>query len=146
MLNSGKKIRDKKNKYSNSCVVRKKNSERNKKPYPPPPPPPRRGATEKKKHLKWNDECQLWTCAQLEIFLYLDHMKMICVHVKGESLYKHSLLLNPIHLVVNNICLKQKLLQFNTAFIWRIHKKIYNSLKSHNISAIHPSIFYQKSI
>ena len=37
MLNSGKKIRvlrDKKNKYSNSCVVRKKNSERNK---PPPP-------------------------------------------------------------------------------------------------------------
>ena len=38
MLNSGKKIRalrDKKNKYSNSCVVRKKNSERNKKPYPP---------------------------------------------------------------------------------------------------------------
>ena len=39
MLNSGKKIRalrDKKNKYSNSCVVRKKNSERNKKPSPPP--------------------------------------------------------------------------------------------------------------
>jgi hypothetical protein len=35
MLNSGKKIRglrDKKNKYSNSCVVRLKNSERNKKP------------------------------------------------------------------------------------------------------------------
>ena len=35
MLNSGKKIRalrDKKNKYSNSCVVRKKNSERNKPP------------------------------------------------------------------------------------------------------------------
>jgi hypothetical protein len=35
MLNSGKKfraLRDKKNKYSNSCVVRKKNSERNKKP------------------------------------------------------------------------------------------------------------------
>ena len=35
MLNSGKKIRalrDKKNKYSNSCVVRKKNFERNKKP------------------------------------------------------------------------------------------------------------------
>ena len=41
MLNSEKKIRtlrDKKNKYSNSCVVRKKNYERNKKPYPPPPP------------------------------------------------------------------------------------------------------------
>jgi hypothetical protein len=40
MLNSGKKIRalrDKKNKYSNSRVVRKKNSERNKKPFPPPP-------------------------------------------------------------------------------------------------------------
>jgi hypothetical protein len=36
MLNSGKKFRDKKNKYSNSCVVRKKNSERNKKPYHPP--------------------------------------------------------------------------------------------------------------
>ena len=39
MLNFGKKIctsRDKKNKYSNSCVVRKKNSERNKKPYLPP--------------------------------------------------------------------------------------------------------------
>ena len=38
MLNSGKKIRalrDKKNKYSNSCVVRKKNSERNKTPPPP---------------------------------------------------------------------------------------------------------------
>ena len=35
MLNSGKTIRalrDKKTKYSNSCVVRKKNSERNKKP------------------------------------------------------------------------------------------------------------------
>ena len=40
MLDSGKKIpamRDKKNKYSNSCVVRKKNSEQNKKPSPPPP-------------------------------------------------------------------------------------------------------------
>ena len=37
MLNFGKKfraLRDKKNKYSNSCVVRKKYSERNKKPYP----------------------------------------------------------------------------------------------------------------
>ena len=35
MLNTGKKfhaMRDKKNKYSNSCVVRKKNSERKKKP------------------------------------------------------------------------------------------------------------------
>ena len=35
MLHSGKKncaLRDKKNKYSNSCVVRKQNSERNKKP------------------------------------------------------------------------------------------------------------------
>ena len=35
MLNSGKIFRasgDKKNKYSNSCVVRKKCSERNKKP------------------------------------------------------------------------------------------------------------------
>ena len=35
MLNSGKKFpasRDKKNKYSNSCVVRKKISERNRKP------------------------------------------------------------------------------------------------------------------
>ena len=35
MLNSGKKIdalHNKKNKYSNSCVVRKKNSEQNKKP------------------------------------------------------------------------------------------------------------------
>ena len=35
MLNSGKKfraLRDKTNKYSNSCVVRKQNSERNKKP------------------------------------------------------------------------------------------------------------------
>ena len=35
MLNSGKKIdalRNKKNKYSNSCVVRKKNSQQNKKP------------------------------------------------------------------------------------------------------------------
>ena len=34
MLNCGKKIRtlrNKKNEYSNSCVVRKKNSERNKK-------------------------------------------------------------------------------------------------------------------
>ena len=41
MLNSGKKfraLRDKKNKYSNSRVVRKKNSERNKKPYLPHPP------------------------------------------------------------------------------------------------------------
>ena len=38
MLNSGKKFRDsrdkKKNKYSNSRVVRKKNSEQNKKPLP----------------------------------------------------------------------------------------------------------------
>ena len=35
MLNSANKIRalrDKNNKYSNSCVVRKKNSERNEKP------------------------------------------------------------------------------------------------------------------
>ena len=35
MLDSGRKfraLRDKKNKYSNSCVVRKRNSERNKKP------------------------------------------------------------------------------------------------------------------
>ena len=35
MLNSGEKnhaLLDKKNKYSNSCVVKKKNSERNKKP------------------------------------------------------------------------------------------------------------------
>ena len=32
MLNSGKKFRDKKNKYLNSRVVRKKISERNKKP------------------------------------------------------------------------------------------------------------------
>ena len=35
MLNSEKNIcasRDKKNKYSNSCVVRKKNCERNRKP------------------------------------------------------------------------------------------------------------------
>ena len=35
MLNTRKKFRamcDKKNKYSNSCVVRKKNYERNKKP------------------------------------------------------------------------------------------------------------------
>ena len=35
MLNSGKKnsrLHDKKNKYSNFCVVQKKNSERNKKP------------------------------------------------------------------------------------------------------------------
>ena len=39
MLNSGKKIcalRDKKNKYSNSCVVRKKNSERINKTITPP--------------------------------------------------------------------------------------------------------------
>ena len=38
MLNSGKKIRalhDKKNKYSNSCVVRKKIYERNKNHTPP---------------------------------------------------------------------------------------------------------------
>ena len=43
MLNSGKKIpalRDKKNKYSNSCVARKKNSERNKKPKTITPPIP----------------------------------------------------------------------------------------------------------
>ena len=37
MLNSGKILRDKKNKYSNSPVVRIKISERNKKTYPPPP-------------------------------------------------------------------------------------------------------------
>ena len=40
MFNSGKKfgaLRDKKNKYSNSCVVRKKSSERNKKKITPPP-------------------------------------------------------------------------------------------------------------
>ena len=40
MLNSGKKIRvsrDKKNKYSNFCVVRKKNSERTKKTITPSP-------------------------------------------------------------------------------------------------------------
>ena len=42
MLNSGKKfraLRDKKNKYSNSRVVRKKNSEQTKNHNPPPPPP-----------------------------------------------------------------------------------------------------------
>ena len=36
MFYSGKKfreLRNKKNKYSNSCIVRKKNSERNKKPF-----------------------------------------------------------------------------------------------------------------
>ena len=41
MLKSGKKfraLRDKKNKYSNCCVVRNNFSERNKKPLPPPPP------------------------------------------------------------------------------------------------------------
>ena len=38
MLNSGKKIREKKSEYSNSHVDRKKNSERNKKTYPPPSP------------------------------------------------------------------------------------------------------------
>ena len=40
MLNSRKQIcasRDKKNKYSNSCVVREKNSERNKKNITPSP-------------------------------------------------------------------------------------------------------------
>ena len=42
MLNSGKKIRalhDKKNKYSNSCVVRKKNFGTKQKTITPPPPP-----------------------------------------------------------------------------------------------------------
>ena len=42
MLNSVKKIRalrDKKNKYSNSPVVRKKDSERNQKTHTPPPTP-----------------------------------------------------------------------------------------------------------
>ena len=41
MLNSGKKIRalhDKKNNYSNSCVVRKKNFGTKQKTIPPPPP------------------------------------------------------------------------------------------------------------
>ena len=32
-------LRDKKNKYSNPCAVRKKNSERNKNHNPPPTPP-----------------------------------------------------------------------------------------------------------
>ena len=43
MLSPGKKIcalRDKKNKYSKSWVIRKKKFERNKKNIPPPPPPP----------------------------------------------------------------------------------------------------------
>ena len=42
MLDSGKKLRDKKNKYSNSCVVRKKimNETKTITPSPPPPPPP----------------------------------------------------------------------------------------------------------
>ena len=34
-------------------------------------------------------------------------LNIYLVHVKGESLHRHSLLLNPIHLVVNKICLKQ---------------------------------------
>ena len=41
MLDSGKNVctlHDKKNKYSNSCVVRKKHSERNKKNITPHPP------------------------------------------------------------------------------------------------------------
>ena len=43
MLHSGKKncaLRDKKNKYSNSCVVGKFFFEGNKKTYPPPSPSP----------------------------------------------------------------------------------------------------------
>ena len=43
MLNSGKKIRalrNKKNKYPNSCVVRKKIMNETKNHNPPPPPPP----------------------------------------------------------------------------------------------------------
>ena len=43
MLSPGKKIcalRDKKNKYSKSWVIRKKYFERNKKKHTPPPPPP----------------------------------------------------------------------------------------------------------
>ena len=39
----------------------------------------------------------------IDIFL----LNICLVHVKGESLYMHSLLLNPIHLFVNQICLKQ---------------------------------------
>jgi hypothetical protein len=35
------------------------------------------------------------------------NLKICLVHVKGESLYRHSLLLNAIHLVVNKICLNQ---------------------------------------
>ena len=45
----------------------------------------------------------------------------IClVHVKGESLYRHSLLLNPIHLVVNKICLEQKSHKHTTTYDGRL--------------------------
>ena len=59
MLNSGKKIRalcDKKNIYSNSCVVRKKYSERNKKPYTPPP-----------LQVKWSVP-KPWTATIIQLF------------------------------------------------------------------------------
>ena len=80
--NSGKKIRtirDKKNKYSNSCVVRKKNSERNKKPYPPPPPPPPfklNGRSLTKVIRPWHNE----------LFLPLSFMKMSisCLYWSSE--------------------------------------------------------------
>ena len=57
MLNSGKKIRDfrdKINKYSNSCFVRKQNSVRNKKPYPHP--------------FKLNGRSLIHICDKLNIF------------------------------------------------------------------------------
>ena len=41
------------------------------------------------------------------IVIYFFLLNTCLVHVKGESLHRHSLLLNPIHLVVNKICLKQ---------------------------------------
>jgi hypothetical protein len=41
------------------------------------------------------------------IVIYFFLLNICLVHVKGESLNRHSLLLNPIHLVVNKICLKQ---------------------------------------
>ena len=46
------------------------------------------------------------------IVIYI--LNICLVHVKGESLHRHSLLLNPIHLVVNKICLKQIKYQFQS--------------------------------
>jgi hypothetical protein len=59
------------------------------------------GVQLEKKHLKWNDECHLWTCVQLEIFLYLDHIENDVFPCNNKSILMSTLLFFGI-----NVCME----------------------------------------